>query len=197
MYGSLVRGDFWSSQSDVDIYIVGSQSAQAATILCKFVPKLELVCMQSGYFVSQRCLPHKQRHIQLGLHGFDTVDNHQCLIGTDPLKEFPVARKYELVQLAKMRLRELQGHSGRSASDEPAKRAVEALKTAALLELIKNGERETRHKDKIFGAFQDLVPQFEGKEFSKVLWSDYRSGKYSDGEKSERFVSALVTTVVG
>ncbi|MCX6020183.1 MAG: nucleotidyltransferase domain-containing protein, partial [Chloroflexi bacterium] len=147
VYGSLVRGDYWPGRSDVDVYITVEKryEEELKTRLKGAIFGIEPVFQGLDHFDKQR---REVTDIQLRFHGFDTVDHHKCLIGTDPLKDFSVVRGKDLIPMARDRISELLKYSEKGR--ERPKQATEALKAIALLCSIMQGLKETRNKEELY-----------------------------------------------
>jgi hypothetical protein len=182
VYGSLVRGDFWPGQSDIDLLVVGRGSA-VPTFHGGFLGpgtgladiKVDAWHINQSLLNSQAKLDFASRYVQFGINGFDTIDHHRVLWGEDVLSGMDVARSFEqFVPAIRRRLRELIGDLGRFR-DEPAKFACEALKVSQLFFAGRDSRlAPTRHKDEAHKRFQRCVPDFAGKAFAEEIWDLYR-----------------------
>jgi hypothetical protein len=182
VYGSVVRGDFWPGQSDIDLLVVGRGSG-APTFRGVFLGpgsglgsiKVDAWHIHQALLTSQSKLDFASRYVQFGINGFDTIDHHRVLWGEDALADMKVARSFEELQpVIRRRLCDLIGDLDRFR-DEPAKFACEALKVSQLFFADRDGRlAPTRHKDKAHQRFQRYVPEFAGKTFAEEIWSLYR-----------------------
>lgn len=189
VYGSLARGDWWKTR-DADLMVAGS--GQLAGSCAKALDlwgrtegvQAEVWIVEAGdiHAISavapeRRTISDGRAPIQLGLHGFDTIDHHETVLGRDLLATVRVARTpSELAALARDRIRGLVTPRLIGSGDAPAKKAIEGMKAAAILLSAETSPPRppTRDKRWVLAQFLELAPAFEGRETVERAWRSYR-----------------------
>jgi predicted nucleotidyltransferase len=114
LHGSVVRGDFWPAQSDIDVMIIGSTAEAPLGVeaplnaLREAFPgayEVELHRCSLATVTTEKARPFDQRWIQFGLHGFDLKQSHLVCVGSDQFEDLILAPVEELRRLAVTRVR--------------------------------------------------------------------------------------------
>lgn len=214
LYGSLVRGDWWKTR-DADLMVVGEDGP---AMLCEEslkrwgnsegidaeVWRLEPAVLRyvAAIESSRRTISNGAAPIQFGLHGFDTIDHHEAILGPDPLKGFPVPREpKDLRLLARDRIRGLATRGLVGFLDAPSKKVIEGMKSAVLLLGAESSppREPTRDKRQVFDLFVELAPSFARRDVVERAWKAYRDRHQPAPSplELEDCVQALATAFVG
>jgi len=124
---------------------------------------------------------HTERDWNLWVYAFDFVANRIRLWGEDPVHFVHVypPESYILWALGRLQgtLSELQGGGAREAALSPEIVGRWKVLAGTLLHLaaIYHGS-PTLGKTEAYREFQELVPDFNGKNFAEVLWTEYLHG---------------------
>lgn len=182
VHGSLARGDYWRG-GDVDLLVECASEAAKGQIqesLRQSFPQITFdlwrIDPPIAEFVrrttEQRKLPSP---MQFGLYGFDIVRHQILLLGTNVLGPFVPTSGADLVNLAKDRLAKLVTRGQPGHDDGPSKKAMEALKAAAIIVLISANQPPTRDKRRCLSIFLDgTVASDIPHETAIKVWSSYR-----------------------
>jgi hypothetical protein len=131
--------------------------------------------------------------MQFGLYGFDLVRHHVTLLGPDLLSTFRASVGSDLEFLAKDRLRALMTSGTGSFNDPPSKKAIEAIKAAAILLALQRQEQPTRDKRRALSIFLNGTAGTDvPREVALEAWAAYRHGVSPPSRASlESFVAAV------
>ncbi len=208
VYNSLVRGDFTSNASDIDVLLVLRPSPDVKTVDMVQECFTETAKPYRGKsncphvfdipWLSVSDLPLKEprsgkrRHTlkSLGIYAFDFVDHSEVLRGEDFRQDLDVKDPMTLVQ---SRANELQNECVKYSTDE---RWRVVIVTGELVRLaqIRFGER-TLDKRIVYKNFKEFVPHFEGKEFIDMFWDVYTTGgfhKMDEGARTTHYTECVI-----
>jgi predicted nucleotidyltransferase len=187
LHGSVVRGDFWPGQSDIDVMIVGRAEdapleieaplrALGATFTGAYEVELHRCSLTT--VTTEKGRPFDQRWIQFGLHGFDLKGHHLVCHGSDQFGDIVLAPPGELRNLALTRVGSLFEMVRKVRDPEQMyKWACEALKATQIYFATREGKDPTRDKRYVFENFMAHVPDFTEKPLAEPIWQHYREGK--------------------
>jgi hypothetical protein len=142
---------------------------------------------------AQRKLPSPG---QFGLHGFDLARHHVVLFGANFLTSFVPTTGHELVEIAKDRITKLNTPGAIGHGDEPPKKAMEALKAAAIILAVQGGQMPSRDKRSVLSTFLAGMGGTAAIPRDLVIkaWSAYRYGTAPPhADDLLRFVDAVAT----
>lgn len=207
LFGSIVRGDYWRGQSDVDVMIFAPTQAEADAAHAAIqgaVPGVHWAVTDAMLAVHLAVLPAARSladppgtPINFGLHGFDTLGHHLTLLADSPFVTFDVPQGADLVRLGCERLRFLTTAGQPGNLHPPNEKAIEAIKASTITMCARMGHAPTRHKGLVPVLFERLVPPFAQKELWRWAWNDYRSGQRTLTDAAlNAFVDGVVTAVV-
>lgn len=190
LYGSLVRGDFVTNVSDIDILLVFN--TEPTDRIVEEVQKCftDVAVPYRGksncpevfdipwVFVSELPLKNataKESHLYwkfLEIFAFDFVAHSEVLRGEDFRQKLNVKDPKTLIQ---SRAEDLRNKWSKFKADK--KHWMVVIITGELIRLaqIKFGER-TIDKRVVYQNFKKHVPYFDGKEFIDVFWNEYLTG---------------------
>lgn len=190
VHGSVARGDYWAG-GDVDLLLEGGDEDGKNRLhasLREALPDLTFdlwrldqpIATFGARTTVQRKLPSP---MQFGLYGFDVVRHHLLLFGLDFLTPFVPTSGAELLALAKDRLSKLVTPGQPGHADDPPKRAMEALKAAAIIVRVAGGSPPSRDKRAVLTTFLDGIPTMCGLHDVAIKgWSAYRYGTTAPAE---------------
>lgn len=184
VHGSVARGDYWAG-GDVDLLLEGGDEDGKYRLhdsLREALPGVTFdlwrldqpIATFCGRAVNERRLPSP---MQFGLYGFDVLRHHLVLFGSDFLTPFVPTSGAELVDLAKDRLTKLVTPRQPGHADDPPKKAMEALKAAAIIVLTRDERPASRDKRMALTTFLDGTKGLAIPHDTAIkAWSAYRYG---------------------
>jgi len=203
VFNSLVRGDFVTNVSDIDVLIVFDSNPRENVVDKIRECFIDLATPYHGKsnspyvfdipWVIVTDIPLKESVERepsplkfLGIYAFDFVNHSRVLRGRDFRHDLLVQDPKTLVQSRGEDLR--NKWIGIKAED----RRKVVLITGELIRLAQiNYGKSTLDKHEVLNHFKKFVPHFEGKDFIDVFWEEYLTGglrKMDANSKTEYFI---------